>query len=472
MNDKIEILAESLGLASGSRLLAKRDFCLVESLINAMMMHKDQGCSKGACGHLMATFCEFYDETVSELIESTEGHGSGTYGWFVSKLLSSDHPFLAACQRRRPKDVSPLLRNTFVRQLGVIEIWAHTNWFDMVNQLCPRTLAFTKSTFTAESELEETNTHRSKALEKLLKLLKENPWSESVMNLGDYIHQCGLPPFRGSLAFRIDIDSTSILKPIESFDSFDLNLLELDEDRLSTIIDNTERFLLGLPAQNVLVWGPRGGGKSSLIRGLVSKYQSRRLRAVEITSADYGRINRIYASIRVTGERFIAVLDNVSFARGDDKICDLSKALEGSLEKPPENLLFYATSNFKDLVDREGIRNQGLGFMQMEENTNIPMSNSARPLFYDPQQNQRIDELRALDDRFALKVFIDLPTKPKYESMVRSYAERYGIVPDDELFSEFNKWRMRHNHDLIGGRTVRDFIRYYVGCQSMPKEGE
>ena len=472
MNDKIEILVESLDLASGSRILTKRDFCLVESLINAMMMHKDQGCSKGSCGHLVATFCEFYDQTVSELIDSTEDYDSDIFGWFVSKLLSSDHPFLAACQRRRPQDVSPLLRSTFVRQLSVIEIWAQTNWTDMVNQLCPRTLPFTMSNFTSESEFEEKKTPRTKALETLLRLLKQNPWSESVLNLGDYIHECGLPPFRGTVAFRIDIDSRSILKPIDSFDSFDLSLLELDEDRLSTIVDNTERFLLGLPAQNILVWGPRGGGKSSLIRGLVSKYQSRRLRAVEITSADYGHINRIYASIRETGERFIAVLDNISFGRGDDKIRDLSIALEGGLEKPPENLLFYATSNFKDLVDREGIRNQGLGFMQMEENTNIPMSYSARPSFYDPQQNQRIDELRALDDRFALKVFIDLPTKSKYESMVRSYAERYGIGLDDELFSEFNKWRMRHNHDLIGGRTVRDFIQYYVGCKSMPKEGE
>ena len=150
-------------------------------------------------------------------------------------------------------------------------------------------------------------------------------------------------------------------------------------------------------------------------------------------------------------------------------IRDLSRNMEGGLEKLPENLLFYATSNYKDLVDREGDLGQGLGVMQMEENTNARIENSVRPEIYDPQQNQRIDELRALDDRFALKVFIDLPTKSMYESMIRTYAERFGLVFNERLINEFNKWRMRHNHDLIGGRTVRDFIYYYAGCQSTPK---
>ncbi|MEE3233735.1 MAG: DUF815 domain-containing protein [Candidatus Latescibacterota bacterium] len=470
MKDNIEILVESLYLTSGNRLLAERDFCLVESLINAMCAHGDKGCSKGVCGHLVGAFYDLYDQSVSDLVQSTEDHGPGMYGWFLTKLLSSDHPFLSACQRRRPQDVSSALKNTFVRQLGVVEIWAHTDWIDTINQLCPRSLKFTRDLLFAENEMRETP--RSKSLDKLLVRLREKPWSDSVINLGDYIYQYGLPPFREVTAFSIDVNSPRILKPIPSFDSFELSWIEGNDDRLKTIIDNTERFLAGLPAQNVLVWGPRGGGKSSLIRGLVSKYQSRRLRAVEITSADYGYINRIYSSIRETGERFIGVLDNISLNRGDDKVRDLSRAMEGGLEKPPENLLFYATSNFKDLVDREGALGQGLGLMQMEENTNTQIPQSVRPSVYDPQQNQRIDELRALDDRFALKVFIDLPTKSMYQSMVRSYAKRFGVVSDEILFSEFNKWRMRHNHDLIGGRTVRDFIHYYIGCQSMPKERE
>ena len=97
--------------------------------------------------------------------------------------------------------------------------------------------------------------------------------------------------------------------------------------------------------------------------------------------------------------------------------------------------------------------------MQMDEQQPNLINRSIRPEFYDPQQLQRLDEERALDDRFALKVFLDLPHKTQYQQMVVSYARRAGInTPEDELLASFEVWRMRHNHDLVGGRTVRDFI--------------
>jgi predicted AAA+ superfamily ATPase len=82
-----------------------------------------------------------------------------------------------------------------------------------------------------------------------------------------------------------------------------------------------------------------------------------------------------------------------------------------------------------------------------------------QPGIYDPQQAERLDEQRALDDRFALKVFMDMPRKTEYEHMVLSYAQRAGVEVDrDELLAAFKVWCMRHNHDLVGGRTARDFI--------------
>lgn len=86
-----------------------------------------------------------------------------------------------------------------------------------------------------------------------------------------------------------------------------------------------------------------------------------------------------------------------------------------------------------------------------------------RPALYDAQNAQRYDELRALDDRFALKVFIDYPSKSEYEHLVLSYARRAGIdVEAQELLTKFNVWRMRHGHDLVGGRTARDFVAIYL----------
>ena len=118
----------------------------------------------------------------------------------------------------------------------------------------------------------------------------------------------------------------------------------------------------------------------------------------------------------------------------------------------PENLIFYATSNYKDLVDREGEKRQGLGVMQMDEDGGARAVQGKRPDFYDPQQHQRLDELRALDDRFGLKVYVDILRKEQYESVVLSYARRAGIdCPREELLQAFKEWSMRHNHDLVGG---------------------
>ena len=469
MDENIVNLGRSIKLASGNTLLAERDFNLVKTLIYTIHGHDKKECSTDSHENIIGAFCQLYDHAVYELSQSKNNYGSDLRGWFVSKLLSSNHPFLLKCQQNRPEDVSLLLRGIFARQVRAMEIWAKTDWFGLIKQLCPDNLELLELNdyvIEAKNQPIKSKNRNPQSLEKLLFQLNESSWSECVLSIGGYVNKYGLPPFRDYTAFKIDTGLPNNLKPIATFDEFDLTWLEGNEGRLNTIFENTERFISGLPAQNVLVWGPRGGGKSSLIRGLISKYHSQRLRAVEISSTDYGHVDCIFETIRETGEKFIAVLDNISLDRGDDKVRDLSSAMEGGVEKLPENLIFYATSNFKDLVDRQGVLGQGLGLMQMDENTNSRIPGSIRPSIYDPQQNQRIDEMRALDDRFALKVFVDLPTKTMYERMIKSYAARFDIVADEQLLHEFNTWRMRHNHDVAGGRTVRDFIQYSVGRKS------
>jgi predicted AAA+ superfamily ATPase len=104
--------------------------------------------------------------------------------------------------------------------------------------------------------------------------------------------------------------------------------------------------------------------------------------------------------------------------------------------------------------------------MQMDEGADDEpnlVNQGRQPAIYDPQQAERQDEQRALDDRFALKVFIEMPRKTEYEHMVLSYARRAGIDMDqEELMASFKVWCMRHNHDLVGGRTARDFIVDYL----------
>ena len=136
------------------------------------------------------------------------------------------------------------------------------------------------------------------------------------------------------------------------------------------------------------------------------------------------------------------------------------------MQEKPSNLVFYATSNFKDLIDREGERPQRSPRLQVDGlptgEEAIAGSRGPRPGPFDPQEGERLDERRALDDRFALKVFIDRPRKRDYDHLVLSYARRAGgDMDEEELPSIFRVWRMRHHHDLVGGRTARDFV---VAC--------
>ncbi len=384
--------------------------------------------------------------------------------WALERVISRPHPFLRACEKESPEGISALLKRSYYRHVTALQSLVRPPWRQIVANCCKHSYDVGGN---EDYPVEDCGVVREERyfqdLAELKAVLRKAPqWADHWQEIGTYVYRHGLPPFRGAKAFLIGGDSTQVqLEPMPAFDAFELDWLEGSPERVEVIMRNTVHFLRGRKAHNILIWGPRGGGKSSLVRGLIERYAADGLRGIEITPEDYGSLRAVCEIVRSRRERFIGVLDNISLGRGDRALHHLSRVMEGGLVAMPDNLVFYATSNFKDLVDREGERPQGLGMMQMESEGGAYIQQGKRPDPYDPQQHQRIDELRALDDRFALKVFVDLPTKNQYESMVLSYAKRAGIArPDQELLSEFAQWRMRHNHDLVGGRTARDFIRY------------
>ena len=380
--------------------------------------------------------------------------------WLLGRTLDSYHPFLIACERMNPSNISPRLIGHFRRDLRAIEALAKPKWETFIEQTCK---AFHVSDQGEERYPIGLDSQAWTDRRQLLtEMRKKGDWEAFWEEIGIYVHTHHLPPFRSVKAFSICHKPTVHLHPITAFDEFDLDLLEGNEHRIKVIKKNTHCFVRGHKAHNVLIWGARGGGKSSLVRGLICHFKDQGLRALEIVPNDYSVLPEVFEIIRNRPERYIGVLDNISLERGNPALGQLSRVLEGGLIAMPDNLIIYATSNYKDLVDREGERRQGLGVMQMDEDGGARTMQGKRPDFYDPQQHQRLDELRALDDRFALKVYVDTLRKEQYESVLFSYARKAGLeCPDDELLRAFMKWSMRHNHDLVGGRTARDFIRYF-----------
>ena len=178
-------------------------------------------------------------------------------------------------------------------------------------------------------------------------------WGTLVEPMMEFVRTHGAGIFQGTPAFSLTESGTHLtLKPIPDFDDFSLDWWQGDYSKIETLMANTEHLLCGLPAHNVLIWGPRGCGKSSLIRGLITRHYARGLRGIQIPPHLHGRLSEIYPLVRDRPERFVGVLDNISLDSRTSTFRQLASVLDGGLERPPQNLVFYGTSNFKDLVDR------------------------------------------------------------------------------------------------------------------------
>lgn len=385
--------------------------------------------------------------------------GGGTpdlQGLLLNRLLDGRHSFLRACEEQSPANVPAALRQVACRDLQNAAALARPRWGIW--------LRLVGGDAEPLAPMPEDGVEPAAVGQLKERFVRSEDWAGLAGVLGGLIHEHGRGALRRFPAFRlVGQREKPILAPIRHFAEFPLDWLEGNEARIQVLEENTRYLLAGYRAHNALIWGPRGGGKSTLIRALVGQFFERGLRAIEIAPSCYPLLPALFALVRGRRQRFVGVLDNVALSRGDDSLHLLSRMLDGGLEACPDNLVFYATSNYKDLVDREGERPQGLGQMQLADERPNRVNQGIQAEFYDPQQLQRLDQERALDDRFALKVFLDLPSKPQYRALVLSYARRAGIaLPEEDLLAAFEVWRMRHNHDLVGGRTARDFIDAYL----------
>ncbi len=211
------------------------------------------------------------------------------------------------------------------------------------------------------------------------------------------------------------------------------------------LLQNTEQFLAGHPANNVLLYGDRGTGKSSTIKALLNEYAERGLRLIEVPRELLGDYPHICSLVRDRREKFILFVDDLSFDEHETAYKGLKAILEGSLEAKPDNLLLYATSNRRHLVqerfsDRYGAANDG---------DEIHSQDTAQ-------------EKLSLSDRFGITITFLAPDQDRYLAIVAGLAARRGIaLPADELRARALAWAARHNGR--SGRSARQFVDHLCG---------
>jgi predicted AAA+ superfamily ATPase len=237
------------------------------------------------------------------------------------------------------------------------------------------------------------------------------------------------------------------LVPVETVNRLHIGLLKGIDKVRDTLFANTERFARGLPANNALIWGARGTGKSSVIKAVhaavAEKLPSPRLILVEIHREDIDTLPRLLGHLKSMQERFILFCDDLSFDHDDTSYKSLKAVLEGGIEGRPENVLFYATSNRRHLMPRDMMDNE-------RASANNP--------------SEAGDEKVSLSDRFGLWVGMHNCSQQDYLDIVDAYADHFGVALDREtLHARAKEWSITRGSR--SGRVAWQFIQDILGEQ-------
>ncbi|MES2915345.1 MAG: ATP-binding protein [Pseudomonadota bacterium] len=236
------------------------------------------------------------------------------------------------------------------------------------------------------------------------------------------------------------------LDPVAQVARVDIGLLVGVNRSRDTLLENTRHFARGLPANNALLWGARGMGKSSLVKAVHAavRAEGHDLKIVELSREDLPTVPRLLAHLRAAAHQFLLFCDDLSFSHDDQHYKSLKAVLDGGIEGRPGNVLFYATSNRRHLMPRDMIENE--------------RSTAINP-------GEAVEEKVSLSDRFGLWLGFHPCSQDDYLEMIRGYCAAHRVqVPDDRLYAEAIEWQATR-----GGRSGR--VAWQFFCDLAAREG-
>ena len=273
----------------------------------------------------------------------------------------------------------------------------------------------------------------------------ENEFFDEVT---EFYKAFGVGMFGLNKAFRISSDEKDglVFHPINNMDKVVLDDLIGYEIQKQKLVENTENFVQGRKANNALLFGDSGTGKSTSIKAIVNQYYDQGLRMIEIYKHQFKDLSNVIASIKNRNYKFIIYMDDLSFEEFEIEYKFLKAVIEGGVETKPENILIYATSNRRHLIKETwNDRND------METTNGLHRSDT-------------IEEKMSLVNRFGCQICYSKPSNKEYYDIVIGLARKSGLdMTDEELMAEANKWELSHGG--ISGRTAQQFINHCLGMQ-------
>lgn len=307
------------------------------------------------------------------------------------------------------------------------------------------------SVITDYQAIEKSSSRYNKSVSEKVRLLSSQiagarDENEIFCYVTDFYKDYGVGMFGLNKAFRIQSDNGLEFIPITNTQEVKLSDLVGYELQKKKLVDNTRAFVEGRKANNVLLFGDSGTGKSTSVKAILNEYYMEGLRIIEIYKHQFQYLSAVIARIKNRNYKFIIYMDDLSFEDFETEYKYLKAVIEGGLEIKPDNVLIYATSNRRHLI-RESWNDRS----DMEYTGELHRSDT-------------IQEKLSLVARFGITISFSAPTQQEFMDIVYSLAGRNGIMMDEqELFAEANKWELSHGG--MSGRTAQQFVDYLLGVK-------
>lgn len=386
----------------------------------------------------------FY-ECMHRLLEMAATHGFSGNLWhcyLTNLLVNNENSYSVACEIRGEVEGS-------VNQLALHDIAIFKEFFDFDFTEMMEVLKAPEFNVVIDYESTAGNSriYSTKIRDRICYLAEQFAATENALEmkavLTGFYREYGVGKFGLHKAFRVvHTDEGARIDPIRNISHVQLDDLigyELPKKKLT---DNTDAFVAGKKANNCLLFGDAGTGKSTSVKAIANEYYDKGLRIIEIYKHQFKDLNDVIAQIKNRNYKFIIYMDDLSFEEFETEYKYLKAVIEGGLEKKPNNVLIYATSNRSHLIrenyeDKEGRRE-------------------------DMHASDTVQEKLSLVYRFGVTIFFCGPDKKQYEDIVKGLAVKYGVMMQEEkLLAEAGKWELSHGG--LSGRTAQQFIDYLRG---------
>lgn len=362
-------------------------------------------------------------------------------------LITNENPFSITCEKIGANDGSvnefakndfKVFMNLFNFDFSKIEKSLGINCFSLISNY--------KAIVKKELMYNKNVSEKVQALSEKLENAKDE--EEFFAGVTGFYKDYGVGMFGLNKAFRIIGNENGEVRfnPINNMDKVMLDDLVGYEIQKQKLIENTEAFVQGRKANNTLLYGDSGTGKSTSIKAIVNQYYDQGLRMIEIYKHQFKDLSTVIARIKNRNYKFIIYMDDLSFEEFEIEYKFLKAVIEGGVETKPENILIYATSNRRHLIKETwNDRND------MESTNGIHKSDT-------------VEEKLSLVNRFGCQICYSKPSHKEFYDIVINLARRNNInMSDEELCAEANKWEISHGG--ISGRTAQQFINYCLGLQ-------